>query len=202
MLFIYFHILLCCIYEYLLKNLDISFVHVCVSMMITVVSHDRTHSYYAMFLFGQYVGYVGGGARAMAPKSWRRFSFALLSFGVLGIVAAHFASSWSPAHRAVVNLTYIVGNLSIALALIGFCVLVQILLPLPHRLTAIMRSMDKNMLIIFLVANILVGVANLSIRTVFTSTPAAFFYIYAYICAVCAFSFALDAFGIRIKLHP
>lgn len=74
-----------------------------------------------------------------------------------------------------------------------------VLLP-PLSCPPLLEAVNKNGLAVFLVANVLTGLVNLSFKTLYTPTPQALAILTAYMATVSALAWIWQVMGWRLKL--
>ncbi|RMJ26409.1 hypothetical protein PHISP_02737 [Aspergillus sp. HF37] len=120
-----------------------------------------------------------------------------------------------PVSRRLANMPYVLWVVAFNTAqLLLFCLIETVLFPAVHRSSGkegeaervsfatspIMAAFNKNGLAIFLVANLLTGVVNLSVHTLDASTPQAMAILIGYTAVITGTALGLDKANIKLTL--
>ncbi|CDH48259.1 gpi-anchored wall transfer protein 1 [Lichtheimia corymbifera JMRC:FSU:9682] len=103
--------------------------------------------------------------------------------------------------RRMANLPYVIWVVAFNLTLLGWLVWVEYLYPVPGRGPSLLDAVNVNGLVTFLWANILTGLVNLSMRTLYASTIQSLAVCFIYITVVALLPWILwRHYNIRVKL--
>uniref|UniRef100_A0A060T7E6 GPI-anchored wall transfer protein n=1 Tax=Blastobotrys adeninivorans TaxID=409370 RepID=A0A060T7E6_BLAAD len=130
------------------------------------------------------------------PKWWNSFVpfVSALIYGALYLGITQVV----PVSRRLANLSYVLWVVSFNSAFLG---LFELLRPFSTgRVPVSLQAVNTNGLAVFLVANLLTGLINMSIKTLDSSRVEAMSALSAYALALFAFAIILYAKGIRIKI--
>ncbi|KAF7592042.1 Glucosaminyl phosphatidylinositol (GlcN-PI) nositol acylation protein [Aspergillus hancockii] len=182
--------------------------------------------YLAIFLAGRAAGIriiPRGTSPSRSPQQARKS--VLLSLGLLTLIWTTlfaFNSTYAmgyganiPVSRRLANMPYVLWVSAFNNAqLFFFCLIESTFFPSVHRETGkegelertsfatsrIMTAFNKNGLALFLVANLLTGVVNLSIPTLDTTTAQGMTVLIAYVAIITGIALALDKANIKLSL--
>jgi hypothetical protein len=101
--------------------------------------------------------------------------------------------------RRMVNGAYCLWVLAICTLLVGLFLAIDLLSTFPLS-SVVIRAINRNQLAIFLVGNVLTGLVNLSMKTIYATTEVGFLVISMYTVTVCLVAVLLDKFGIWVKI--
>ncbi len=150
--------------------------------------------YLAIYLVSLEIGYVLNQARTIAQ--WRLFAFRFS----LGVVVLWLLTSISnvciqPISRRMVNMSYFLWIIAINLTIILGFLLVHLLLR-SFRIkvvdSALTRVINSELLPVFLLANVLTGLVNLSMQTLYVERTTAFAVMLIYLLVVCGLPWSVD----------
>ena len=102
--------------------------------------------------------------------------------------------------RRLANLPYIFWVLSMNTAFISLFFLLELMPALPTRIPSLLLAINSNQLFIFLAANILTGLVNLSVDTLKVRNGVAVGILAGYLFVVGLIAVTTHHFGLRIKL--
>ena len=109
-----------------------------------------------------------------------------------------------PVSRRMVNVSYMAWVVAFDLLLLAFLLAQDLILvetPAPQQISStILRALNAHGLFAFLVANLLTGGVNLSVRTLFVGRMDAFAILCGYVFVVCALVVALQRSKIKLKV--
>ncbi|KAB8230062.1 putative GPI anchor biosynthesis protein Gwt1 [Aspergillus alliaceus] len=182
--------------------------------------------YLAIFLAGRAIGIriiPRGTSPSQSPQQARKST--LLSLGLQTLIWTTlfvFNSTYAmglgakiPVSRRLANMPYVLWVSAFNNAqLFLFCLLESAFFPSVHReagkdgepertsfaTSRIMTAFNKNGLALFLVANLLTGVVNLSVPTLDVTTAQAMTVLIAYVAAITGIALALDRANIKLSL--
>ncbi|TYZ61190.1 hypothetical protein PybrP1_009882 [[Pythium] brassicae (nom. inval.)] len=160
--------------------------------------------YTALYMLAVFTGQVifsymdNNGGRAMRNIRWLALTFAAVT---LILVVATFISVRLVARpsRRMMNLSYVLWVMAQSLFLLGVYCAIQVVCMLP-RTPVLFKGMSRNQLFVFIVANLLTGATNLSMRTIEASPFVAAGVLSVYMFAVSTLATVLEVRGVRIKL--
>jgi phosphatidylinositol glycan class W len=101
--------------------------------------------------------------------------------------------------RRMVNGAYCLWVVAICTLLVGLFLAIDLLSTIPLS-SVVIRAINRNQLAIFLVGNVLTGLVNLSMKTIYATTEVGFLVISMYTVTVCLVAVLLDKFGIWVKI--
>lgn len=128
----------------------------------------------------------------------------LLVFNAAAWVAVGILEEFvEPISRRACNATYVLWVAALCTSMIGGCLMTEIMgtvlrgssRGIPHLLLAV----NRNMLLLFLIANLATGAVNMSINTLAVTDWPARAIVTVYITAVSALAVALDYAGLTVK---
>jgi phosphatidylinositol glycan class W len=159
--------------------------------------------YVALFLISTQIGYY-----LMRPKTYREWWFCvyeLLLGAVLCWLGAHISEDFFHLYssRRMVNVPYVLHVLSVNLVVLALCLIVDLLTPPNDNCDNLMTRIagQRNaQLVVFLWANILTGVINLAMRTLYATATVAFVVINCYMVAVCFITY-IDIMSVLSRLR-
>eukprot|EP00164_Ancoracysta_twista_P005525 GFYU01007578.1.p1 GENE.GFYU01007578.1~~GFYU01007578.1.p1 ORF type:complete len:466 (+),score=91.68 GFYU01007578.1:98-1495(+) len=153
--------------------------------------------YLALFLIGVTIG-----KRILSNHTrtqWMRFLLEIVVLVVLtGVLTYMCDTHIQRVSRRMTNLSYVMWMLFYNLFnILGFLV-VDLIVTEPEP-NAIIHGINRNQLATFLVANLLTGAVNVSMRTLFASDLTAFGIVNLYMVAVCGLGVVLNNFNVTLK---
>jgi len=156
--------------------------------------------YFALFLIGTQVGHI-----VLVDRKAKRdglnlvFSLALAD-GLLWITFFMMETYVEPTSRRLVNSTYILSTLSQNMMTLCLLLLVNLIVRQPARpWDGLIQAINRNQLFIFLLANLLVGLVNFSMKTLYTADLYAITVILLYMTLVCGVAAILHSHDITVK---
>ena len=154
-----------------------------------------TLGYYGLFLVGTGVG--DSLARRRGRRAWVR-ALGLVSLGSLLAYATVFAAwDYEPPSRRITNAPYLIFTIAYNLQqLASFMAADLVVGPGPQPLAT---AVNRNQLLVFIVANLATGSVNLTMDTLSASTGLAISVLLVYLAAVLSLAFALEIGGITLK---
>ncbi len=105
-----------------------------------------------------------------------------------------------PVSRRACNLAYVLWVTALCLAMLVMCLVNQLVTPPAQGMPQLLGAVNRNMLVVFLGANLLTGAVNMSLNTLVLGDDAARSIVGAYMLLVCLFAAGLDWFGLTLKL--
>lgn len=156
--------------------------------------------YFALFLVGADLGRVLLADRPTRGEGWRLVITLAVCDAALWAATLIVDSSVEPISRRMVNLAYVLSILAQNIFTLWLLVSLSLLVrPASRPWDGLMQAINRNQLFIFLVANLLVGLVNFSIQTIYASNWAAIGVVTSYMMVLCGFAATLHAFNINIK---
>ncbi|KJZ77369.1 GPI-anchored wall transfer protein 1 [Hirsutella minnesotensis 3608] len=182
--------------------------------------------YLAIFIAGQHLGMLVIPRTASARNNnvggtpHRRVLVALAAWAAVWSALYWLTTSYSyglgiGVSRRLANLPYVLWVAAFnSLQILAFCFIDTVMFPAFYSATSqraekvahetatsrVLRAYNRNGLIIFLLANLLTGLVNMSVRTLHTSAAATMGILLAYTATVTGVAVALDMLNISIKL--
>ncbi|CAI5731489.1 unnamed protein product [Peronospora destructor] len=101
--------------------------------------------------------------------------------------------------RRMLNLSYLLWVMAESVFLLAMYCVIQTVCMLP-RVPLLFQGINQNQLFIFIVANLMTGVVNLSMHTIHATPAIACAVLLLYMLAVCVLASVLQQAHIRIKL--
>ncbi|KAL6078083.1 Phosphatidylinositol-glycan biosynthesis class W protein, variant 2 [Balamuthia mandrillaris] len=157
--------------------------------------------YLALYFIGAQLGNFVLRSEGRGRKEWRsvfqRLLLLSLLFWVLALVAEHFIE---PSSRRMVNATYVFYTLALNLqTLWPLLCLDLVLVSAPSSPTNLFTAINRNQLFFFLLCNLLVGVVNFGMKTIFASDTTALTVLTAYLLIASLVASVLHVYNITIK---
>eukprot|EP01117_Protostelium_nocturnum_P001103 TRINITY_DN1142_c0_g1_i13.p1 TRINITY_DN1142_c0_g1~~TRINITY_DN1142_c0_g1_i13.p1 ORF type:complete len:292 (+),score=39.32 TRINITY_DN1142_c0_g1_i13:689-1564(+) len=154
--------------------------------------------YTALFLFGREIGRAifSNKERDLANWKWMSVKMGLGSCItlLLGLLSHYYIEQTS---RRMVNMAYVLTTLSMNLLLLSCLLLISICTPSTENVVLV--SINHNGLAMFMLANLLTGAINLSIKTLYCGSLLSFSINLAYIFLLCGVAVVLYRKRILIK---
>ncbi|KAL9246939.1 hypothetical protein vseg_020417 [Gypsophila vaccaria] len=156
--------------------------------------------YWGMYLIGVQISYHlffrdSHAASSHGVQRTRKRVFAVaLVFWLLTVILDQCVERTS---RRMCNMAYVMLVMAINFEVLAIFMLSEY--SGGSNFTVLEGALDKNLLASFLLANVLTGLVNLSIDTLFTSSVQALIILTLYAFALCFVMGAVDFFGIRLK---
>ncbi|KAL6050061.1 GPI-anchored wall transfer protein [Balamuthia mandrillaris] len=157
--------------------------------------------YLALYFIGAQLGNFVLRSEGRGRKEWRsvfqRLFLLSLLFWALALVAEHFIE---PSSRRMVNATYVFYTLALNLqTLWPLLCLDLVLVSAPSSPTNLAAAINRNQLFFFLLCNLLVGVVNFGMKTIFASDTTALTVLTAYLLIASIVASVLHVYNITIK---
>ncbi|KAI7729035.1 hypothetical protein M8C21_010114 [Ambrosia artemisiifolia] len=154
--------------------------------------------YWGLHLIGVWLGnnVLFGNNANLRTNSWARKQVWILVifFWCLTLILDRFVERPS---RRMCNLTYVTLILATNLQMLGVITLSDYI---PGgKLSVLEQAINRNLLAFFIVANLLTGLVNLSVNTLFVSSLTALLILIAYGFIICAGAAFADYKGIKLK---
>ncbi|EAL64434.2 phosphatidylinositol glycan, class W [Dictyostelium discoideum AX4] len=195
-------VVLICVYQFLLNSFGLT---------DYILNHPRDNlismnkegicsfvGYLAIYLIGTKIGTELFKVRSSLTE-WRKFATKLLIssivFYILWILCEIYIDKTS---RRMANLGYVLAILSINLFNFSINILITLITG-NHNASVIAKSINRNQLFIFLLGNILTGLINFSMKTIYAPVEQSMIIITSYTFALCLLAFILDYKNINIK---
>jgi hypothetical protein len=105
-----------------------------------------------------------------------------------------------PVSRRACNLAYILWICALSLGMVVLCLVTQLVTPPAQGLPQLLAAANRNMLPVFLAANLLTGAVNLAVDTLAVGDAGARALVCAYMLLVCLLASGLDWLDISLKL--
>ena len=105
-----------------------------------------------------------------------------------------------PVSRRACNLAYILWICAICMAMLVLCLMTQLVTPPAQGLPQLLGAANRNMLGVFLAANLLTGAVNLAFNTLAVGDAAARALVCVYMLVVCLCASWLDWRDVSLKL--
>jgi len=121
-----------------------------------------------------------------------------LGFFAATLHTAEAEGGWGVSRR-MVNGAYCLWVLALCTLLVGMFLAIDLLSTIPLS-SIIVQAINRNQLAIFLVGNLMTGVVNLSMKTIYSSDEVGLLVIALYTGLVCSVAVLLDFYRVRIKL--
>ncbi|XP_050237663.1 uncharacterized protein At4g17910 isoform X2 [Mercurialis annua] len=156
--------------------------------------------YWSMYLlgvqFGYYLFFGNQSSTKMKSIKWARIRvlfFSLLLWLITVILDRHVES----VSRRMCNMAYVTLVLAQSFQVLAILMLSDFIAG--SRMSLLEEAVNRNLLGTFLLANVLTGLVNMSVDTLFSTTPSALFIllVYAYVLSISAG--LLQFYGVRLK---
>lgn len=152
-----------------------------------------------IYMFGARVGAALLGQRRTFGQ-WRRLA------GNLGIVSAACWATWFvvtvvigwDTSRRLANLPYVLFVIGYNLPIIAGLLAVDLAVGFPPQ-PILYDTINRNQLVLFLLANVMTGAVNMSMRTLWAGGAVGFAVLCTYMGVLCAVAYALHARNITLK---
>ncbi|KAK5580417.1 hypothetical protein RB653_000434 [Dictyostelium firmibasis] len=154
--------------------------------------------YVSIYLIGTKIGTELFKTRSTLTE-WRKFATNLLMssivFYILWILCEIYIDKTS---RRMANLGYVLAILAINLFNFSLNILITLITG-NHNASVLAKSINRNQLFIFLLGNILTGLINFSMKTIYSPVEESIIVITSYTFGLCLISIILDYKNITIK---
>ncbi|TYG77685.1 hypothetical protein ES288_D03G214900v1 [Gossypium darwinii] len=155
--------------------------------------------YWGMYLVGVQVSYYlffENHTTKQRSKHETRIRICLLTimFWILTLLIDRYVERIS---RRICNLAYVTWVVAQNLQLLALRLLADNIIG--HKTLCLERAFDRNLLASFLVANLLTGLVNLSVDTIFVSPLSAVLILVSYSLALCVVMVLIDFSGVKYK---
>eukprot|EP00158_Paraphelidium_tribonemae_P003752 Partr_v1_DN26348_c0_g3_i2_m43336 putative Phosphatidylinositol glycan anchor biosynthesis, class W len=151
----------------------------------------------AIFFFAVRFGQMIFDSRTV--REWQRKIMPRSIACSVALWALYFALSiWFPTSRRLANFMYVLCVLAHNLLMISLCLLLELIFPTRDAPPKLMVAINRNQLGVFLVANVMTGLINNLMYTLFAEKLVAFLIILVYMVVVCAFALVLNSLDITL----
>ncbi|EFA76040.1 phosphatidylinositol glycan [Heterostelium album PN500] len=134
-------------------------------------------------------------------KEWRLYAAKLMAVGLFMFGVLYYAEQTiQPISRRMTNLTYVMAILALNIFNLSVNLLVSLISASHLHPSAITQAINRNQLFIFLLANIMTGLINFSIKTIYASEETSMKIIVGYTSLLVIIAIALDHLNITLKL--
>ncbi|KAN0012314.1 hypothetical protein ACTFIU_007612 [Dictyostelium citrinum] len=195
-------VILICVYQFVLNNLGLTD-YILNHPRDSIISMNKEGicsivGYLAIHLIGTKIGTELFKVRSTLTE-WRKFATKLLIssivFYILWVLCEIYIDKTS---RRMANLGYVLAILSINLFNFSVNILITLITG-NHNASVIAKSINRNQLFIFLLGNILTGLINFSMKTIYAPVEESMIVITSYSFGLCLLALILDYKNINIK---
>lgn len=146
--------------------------------------------YLALFLASELFGHYCVWKRAAKRKD-------RLAIAAVGLWLTYAMLIWMdiPASRRTTNATFCVWTLAQSISMLALLSVTNV----RNEVPPIFNAVNQHGLLVFVVANLLTGLVNISMNTLEASDPVALLVVFLYLCAVGGFSLIMDYILSRIQ---
>ncbi|XP_040946571.1 uncharacterized protein At4g17910 isoform X2 [Gossypium hirsutum] len=166
---------------------------------VYLLSNESLFGYWGMYLVGVQVSYYlffENHTTKQRSKHETRIRICLLTimFWILTLLIDRYVERIS---RRICNLAYVTWVVAQNLQLLALRLLADNIIG--HKTLCLERAFDRNLLASFLVANLLTGLVNLSVDTIFVSPLSAVLILVSYSLTLCVVMVLIDFSGVKYK---